>query len=226
MQEINYIKHLNGVFKAFQKDNRLNPTHISLYMALFQLWNLNRFRESFHVSRDDVMQLAKVGSKATYHRCLRDLNNFTYLIYEPSHNPFKGSKVKMLKFDTSSKQEIDQIVSNSGQAVVSNNKQIQTLQNSAKLELPENQKVVSIFFHENKWPDIEAQKFYNHYVAIGWKIGGKLKMENWHAAAKNWMIKASEIKAATELSQNQDNPNNAANQNLHTPRNKNYNQPL
>ena len=71
MQEINYIKHLNAVFNQFSKDNRLNPTHISLYIALFQLWNLNRFLEEFFINRDEVMQLSKIGSKSTYHRCIK-----------------------------------------------------------------------------------------------------------------------------------------------------------
>src|SRR5690606_25104047 len=44
MEEVNYVKHLNGVFRQFARDSRLNPTHISLYMALFQLWNINYFQ--------------------------------------------------------------------------------------------------------------------------------------------------------------------------------------
>jgi hypothetical protein len=47
MQKVNYILHLKGVFTQFSKDNNLNPTHISLYMALFQIWNINRFTEVF-----------------------------------------------------------------------------------------------------------------------------------------------------------------------------------
>ena len=33
---MNYIKLLNAAFEKFYFDDRLNPTHISLYMALFQ----------------------------------------------------------------------------------------------------------------------------------------------------------------------------------------------
>lgn len=106
MQEINYIKHLNAVFNQFSKDSRLNPTHISLYIALFQLWNLNRFLEEFFINRDEVMQLSKIGSKSTYHRCIKELNHWKYIVYFPSHNPYRGSKIKMLKFGTSSGQEL------------------------------------------------------------------------------------------------------------------------
>ena len=226
MQTINYIKQLNSVFIQFSKDNRLNPTHISLYLAFFQVWNYNRFSDSFHVNRDDIMKLSKIGSKSTYHRCTKELHHYKYLIYKPSHNPFKGSIIKMLKFETSSGQALDLGVSNQGQALVPSNKHIQTLENSYKLPKPKNEKEVLDFFKKEDWPDLEAQKFYNHYQAIGWKIGGKIKIENWHASAKNWMLKSEEMKtekhkpvlSGVEASQNQDN--------LHTVRNKNYNQPL
>ena len=132
--EINYIKHLNGVFEHFSKDNRLNPTHISLYVALFQLWNSNFFRQEFYINREEVMEYAKIGSKSTYHKCLKELSYWSYIVYIPSHNPFKGSKIKMFDFGTSSGQVVNQSSTNNGtsngQAVVSINKHIQTMQNT------------------------------------------------------------------------------------------------
>lgn len=217
-QKVNYIYHLNAVFSQFSKDSRLNPTHISLYLAFFQIWNYNRFRESFHVNREDVMRLSKIGSKSTYHRCTKELHHYKYLIYEPSHNPFKGSTIKMLKFETTSGQALDLGVPNQGQALVPSNKHIQTIENSYKLPKPKNEKEVLDFFLKENWPELEAQKFYNHYQSIGWKIGGKIKIENWQASAKNWMLKSEEIKTEKQVSQNKDN--------LHTVRNKDYNQPL
>ena len=41
---MNYITHLTGFFDRAGKDYRLNSTHISLYMAIFQMWNVNRFK--------------------------------------------------------------------------------------------------------------------------------------------------------------------------------------
>ncbi|ADY30206.1 hypothetical protein [Cellulophaga lytica] len=173
MADVNYIKHLNAIFALFQKDSRLNPTHISLYLAFFQIWNHNRFRESFHVNREDVMQLSKIGSKSTYHRCTKQLHHYKYLIYMPSHNPFKGSVIKMLKFETTSEQALDLGVPNQGQALVPSNKQYKQIKNSYKLELPKNELEVLDFFKKENWPQLEAQKFYNHYQANGWKIGVK-----------------------------------------------------
>ncbi|MGJ8550937.1 hypothetical protein [Winogradskyella wichelsiae] len=178
------------------------------------------------------MKLSKIGSKSTYHRCTKELHHYKYLVYEPSHNPFKGSIIKMLKFETTSGQALDLAVPNQGQALVPSNKHIQTIENSYKLPQPKNENEVLEFFKKEKWPEIEAQKFYNHYCAIGWKIGGKIKMENWHASAKNWMLKAEELSVrAGHIERSRDTRTNDKRQsqikdNLHTIRNKNYNQPL
>ena len=134
MKEVNYILHLNAVFDQFSKDSRLNPSHISLYVALFQLWNSNHFPKEFFVNREEVMQLAKVGSKSTYHRCIKELDNWKYIIYFPSHNPYKGSKIKLLKFGTSIGQAVvhnrTKIGTSTGQAVVPIYKHIQTIENN------------------------------------------------------------------------------------------------
>ena len=228
MQNVNYIKHLKGVFIQFSKDTRLNPTHISLYIALFQIWNNNRFLEEFYINREEVMRFSKIGSKSTYHKCIKDLSHWKYMVYYPSHNPYKGSKIKMFKFETSTGQDLvhnnTKIVTSSGQALVSINKHIQTIENnknSYKLDQPKNEKEVIDFFKKENWPEIEAQKFYNHYQGIGWKVGGKTKIVNWQATAKNWIIKAEEIKTnktQNTVSQEMDN--------LKTTKNKNYNEPL
>jgi hypothetical protein len=79
-------------------DKTLNPTHVSLYMSLFQFWNCNRFKNPISISRDEVMRISKISSKATYHKCLKNLHALGYINYEPSHNPFKGSHVYLLNF--------------------------------------------------------------------------------------------------------------------------------
>ncbi len=228
MEQVNYIKHLNAVFLQILKDGRLNPTHISLYVALFQLWNNYHFPQDFYINRDEVMQFSKIGSKTTYHRCIKELHHWKYLLYAPSHNPFHGSKIKMFIFGTSDGQALypnpTNIGTSNGQAVVSINKHIQTGKNNTndtKLDQPKNEDEVIDFFETEKWPALEAKKFYNHYQGIGWKVGGKTKIVDWHATARNWMLKAGEIKEEKTLvavSQNTDN--------LRTSTNKNYSEPL
>ena len=95
---MNYIRHLTGFFDKVTADKTLNPTHISLYIALFQFWNCNRFRNPISISRDEVMRISKICSKATYHKCLKELHANGYIKYEPSYNPFKGSHVFLFNF--------------------------------------------------------------------------------------------------------------------------------
>jgi len=96
---MNYIKHLTGFFDRVVPDDRLNPTHISLYLSLFQFWNVNRFQNPISICREEVMRVSKICAKATYHKCMKDLHNYGYVKYIPSYNPFKGSLVHLVVFD-------------------------------------------------------------------------------------------------------------------------------
>lgn len=233
MQTVNYIKHLKSVFIQFSKDQRLNPTHISLYIALFEIWNINRFTEVFFINREEVMRFSKIGSKSTYHKCIKELSHWKYLVYYPSHNPYKGSKIKMNKFETTTIQALvhnnTKNETSTEQALVSNNKQIKTNNkniNASKLAQPKNENEVIDFFKKENWPIIEAQKFYNHYQSIGWKLGGKTNIVNWQSTAKNWIIKAEEILSVRAQSRTNQNPVSQNTDNLKTSKNKNYNEPL
>ena len=95
---MNYITHLTGFFEKVAADKTLNPTHVSLYMSLFQFWNCNRFKNPLSISRDEVMRISKISSRATYHKCLKNLHSLGYINYEPSYNPFKGSHVYLFSF--------------------------------------------------------------------------------------------------------------------------------
>lgn len=99
-QDVNYIKHhRNANIKMME--NNLNSSHISLYNALFLVWNESGYSKTLSVNREDLMTLSKIGSKNTYVKCLRDLDNSGFIKYNPSKNPLKGSTVDMLRFDTS-----------------------------------------------------------------------------------------------------------------------------
>lgn len=92
-ERINYIRHLTAFFAQVQKDDCLHANHISLYMALFQLWNQHHFPITFPVLREDVLSLCRIGSRSTYSRCLKDLERFNYIIYRAAKHPFVPSTV-------------------------------------------------------------------------------------------------------------------------------------
>src|SRR4030095_2590764 len=95
---MNYIKHLTGFFDRVIQDDSLNPTHISLYISIFQFWNINRFQNPISITRDEVMRISKICSKATYHKCMREMHEKGFLKYEPSYNPYRGSLVHLINF--------------------------------------------------------------------------------------------------------------------------------
>lgn len=271
---MNYIKHLTGFFDRIIHDSSLNPTHISLYLGLFQYWNVNRFKNPISITRDEVMRISKICSKATYHKCIRELNEKGYLKYEPSYNPFKGSMVYMFNFSEDLKpvqkkdrttkknipvnrQAVNKQRTTNEQALVSsinsiNNtntinisnleEQSQNFENkssdfskyskekklrqkkknsvtSSAVEKPTFEEVKK-YFQEQNHPDIEAQKFYNYFSSNGWLVGGKTKMVDWKAAAKNWMLNSSNFKYNTDTT-----PINRAKQ-LNITTDKNYSEPL
>ncbi|MDO8999844.1 MAG: transcriptional regulator [Bacteroidota bacterium] len=78
-------------------------------------------------------------------------------------------------------------------------------------------KEIELHFVENKWPLLEAEKFFNHYESNGWLVAGKTPMKNWKASSANWMLNSQ------KFSWNKSTP---APGNLHTSTDKNYAEPL
>lgn len=95
---MNYVRHLTAFFDRVALDKRLHPTHISLYMALFQYWNYNRFQSPISISRSEMMAVSKIQAKATYHKVIKELHEYGLIIYRPSYNPFKGSEVELVQW--------------------------------------------------------------------------------------------------------------------------------
>lgn len=104
---VNYIQHLTGFYELIARDNRLTTAHISLYMALFQFWNMNRFQNPISISRNEMMEISKIGSTNTYTKCLKELDVYGYIQYLPSFNPLKGSTVNLFDFDKSTDKGTD-----------------------------------------------------------------------------------------------------------------------
>ena len=92
---MNYIKHLTGFFNCIGNEEIIYPTHISLYLALFQSWNINRFKNPITISREEMMKASRIASKATYHKCIKELQLLGFIEYLPSYNPYHGTEVIM-----------------------------------------------------------------------------------------------------------------------------------
>ncbi len=70
-------------YQKIRSDNRISPTHISLYFALLNEAMLLH-DNTFIVFRGPIMRDAKIFSPVTYNRCMRDLHAYGYIEYRPS----------------------------------------------------------------------------------------------------------------------------------------------
>jgi len=105
---MNYIRHLNAFFTVIRNDKRLTSAHVSLYMAMFQYWNFNRFQNPFTIRREVMLSLSKIGSKNTYHKCLKELHQAGYIIQHISLLKYTPIKISMVRF--ASKEEDNNFV--------------------------------------------------------------------------------------------------------------------
>lgn len=239
---VNYIQHLAGFYELIAKDDRLTTAHVSLYMALFQFWNLNRFQNPISISRNEMMEISKIGSTNTYTKCLKELDKYGYIQYLPSFNPLKGSTVNLFDFNKGTDNSCDKGSSKATDkaserlvrpSINSINKRkhinIKTREKeNSQNEFPPTQKQKNVkeqftapdieeiqsYFLEKENTTTEAEKFYNYFESNGWLVGGKTKMKNWKAAARNWMLNAKRFEKPEPTS------------NLHVNENKRYDIPL
>lgn len=257
---MNYIKHLTGFFNCIANEETLYPTHISLYLALFQSWNINRFKNPITISREEMMKASRIASKATYHKCIKELQLIGFIEYLPSYNPYYGTEVIMHNLSDGNKrsssivdtakpinkqvngQVTEQVIEPHiyNKQTFKNNKNISIESNfessieedfletdekekksSAKKKESPSLELVKEFFKLQDYPEIEAERFFNYYTSNGWLIGGKTKMKDWNAAARNWMLTTSKFSINLPSTKVQPRANN-----LHTQEDKDYAEPL
>jgi hypothetical protein len=84
---------MTAFYEAIEDDVRIGTTHISLYMALLQQWNVNGGINPVIVVRLVIMKIAKINSRHTYNKCINNLQEFGYIIYQPSTTHFNNSIV-------------------------------------------------------------------------------------------------------------------------------------
>lgn len=94
---MNRLCCLSDFFEAIGNDARISITHIGIYAALLQYRVQNGFANPIQVFSHQIMSIAKLSSAITYHKCVRDLNEYGYIRYEPSFNRMKGSKIYFIE---------------------------------------------------------------------------------------------------------------------------------
>ena len=84
---------LQRFYRKANHDHRLLPSHISLYFGLLWVWSLNNFATRFKVYRKDLMLFSHINSIVTYHKCIRELTDYGYIVYTPSYNHYQGCEI-------------------------------------------------------------------------------------------------------------------------------------
>jgi len=227
------------------------------------------------------MNLSKIGSKNTYHKCIKELHDAKYIYYHPALSKFLPVKVSIGRLDIEEEppsryKQLDIFNSSEEQSMnpapdlpcpkIGTDETDQNLENTcpkfdtdsvpyltatcpkndtvpvpkmghnikhkhfikeskqpAQKIFDKNEKLseavnklagvpnsvhdtepgrsafiptlseVEEFFKSTNYPEIEANKFFNHYKAIGWKIKGITPITDWQASAHKWMINAGKF---------------------------------
>jgi len=93
------LKPLSDFFTAIANDPRISITHIGIYAALLQYWQEHHFENPIHAFSYEIMRIAKISASTTYHKSIRELNEYGYIRYQPS---FKRNQASKVYFNTKS----------------------------------------------------------------------------------------------------------------------------
>ena len=99
IQEMEQLPYLSGFFLAIENDPRISITHIGIYAALLQYWSQNQYANPLQAFSYEIMKIAKISAKRTYHKTIRELSEYGYLKYQPSFKRNQGSRVFLLSED-------------------------------------------------------------------------------------------------------------------------------
>jgi hypothetical protein len=80
------LNPLTQFFKAIEKDERISITPIGIFAALLQFRTAAGYTNPIKAYRHEIMKIAKISGPVTYHRCIRDLNDYGYINYLPKRN--------------------------------------------------------------------------------------------------------------------------------------------
>jgi hypothetical protein len=87
------LTEITGFMERAERDARLGPMHISLYLAIIYSWIQQGGEEFVSVTGRELMPIAKIGGLTPMYKCLRELHEYGYIEYWPSHNQYQKSRV-------------------------------------------------------------------------------------------------------------------------------------
>ena len=208
-ESINYIQHLNELFAFFDVDNRITVYHTALYLAIFRLWNANHFVCPLRINRAIIMKMSKISSTKTYSKTIEELSQWGYVEYSPTNTKLHPSYVHMFTTRLLGKRVMPHLYKHiNNKHIDIGQKEIfafeeenETTPNGfqkkedqpAEKETYPSQNIpplehVKIYFEVRGSNEIEAEKFFNHYEALGWVNSSGTTIRDWKASSRNWII--------------------------------------
>jgi hypothetical protein len=94
---MNEIPEIALFMEQARIDPRIGPLHISLYMAIFYFWIQQGRNGPVQFTAKELMPVAKIAGGTPFYRCIKQLHQYGYIVYEPSFNPWVRSKVILLE---------------------------------------------------------------------------------------------------------------------------------
>lgn len=95
---INGFEQIKAFYsEVFNGEYPFRTSHISLYVFLINQNNRNMWIEWFKCPYDLAMAGACIGSKNTYYKCLKDLEEWGFIKYEKGANNWKAPKISLQK---------------------------------------------------------------------------------------------------------------------------------
>jgi len=94
------FREITDFMDRVEKDARLGPMHISLYLAILYCWLRQGGEGPAKVSGRDLMPLAKIGGPVPMYKSLRQLHEFGYIEYRPSFNRWTKSEIYLPLMET------------------------------------------------------------------------------------------------------------------------------
>jgi len=82
--------------RLLSTDNRISVWHMGMYVAILQLWYQGGYKNPVAVTRRKILGLSHIGNIVTYHKCIKELEQYGYIRYVPSYHPINGSMVHLI----------------------------------------------------------------------------------------------------------------------------------
>lgn len=189
---IDGFKQIEAFYEwVFNNPDKARPTHVSLYLFLWNQGNRSKWVEWFKCPYDLAMQGACIGNNGTYYKCLDELKKFGLIDYRKGINNFKAPLINLKQLYDSEQltehvtvpQCEQQTVQQYAQQYVQQTEQqpvhiYNYITNNIKL-ITDNESVILKFFDSLKKQSKENNKiqfdvFWNLYNK---KVGSKSKCE-------------------------------------------------